>query len=76
MLEFDLKEIIKNKGFTLGYVSKCLNLSRMGFSNKLNGKTEFYANEIIVLSELLNLSVEEREKIFFTQKVDKKETLS
>lgn len=62
-----LNDKVKSSGYKITYLANKLDLSRAGFRNKLNGDTEFYASEIQKLSELLNLSVREREDIFFNK---------
>ena len=62
---------IKKGGFKISYLSEQLGLSRQGLSNKINGESEFYASEISKISELLKLTPEEREDIFFKKEVDK-----
>ena len=62
---------IKSGGIKISYLSEQLGLSRQGLANKINGDTEFYASEINKMSELLRLTPEEREEIFFNKKVDK-----
>lgn len=69
-----LKMKIDQSGYKNRFLADKLNLSVQGFYNKINGKTGFYSNEIMVLSDLLNLSLEEREAIFFNEKVDYMET--
>lgn len=42
-------------------------LSRQGFMNKCNGKTDFYAREINTLCAELGIATpEEKEKVFFS----------
>lgn len=62
-----LREAIKNSGLKIGYIisKEQLNLSYQGFENKVNGDSEFTASEIMKISELLELSVEDRDYIFF-----------
>ena len=68
---FLLNYKIKQSGLKLGSIAETLGLSRTGLYNKINGSSEFFGSEIASLSELLNLSTEEREDIFFNKKVDK-----
>lgn len=67
---------IKVSGFRHGFLADKLGLSRTGLYNKINNKTEFLASEIQVLSEILNLSPDERQAIFFAKKVDDLETIN
>lgn len=65
-----LRKKIEDSGYKLTFIAKQLNLSYQGFLNKLDGKNEFYGSEISFLSDFLKLSLEEKEEIFFSQKVD------
>lgn len=60
---------IKESGYRFNFIADKMSISRTALYNKINGKTEFYASEIQSLSEILNLGIEEKEKIFFNQKV-------
>ncbi len=62
-----LKQKIEDSGLTFAFLSKHLNIDRATLYNKVNGITEFKASEIAIISKLLNLSVEERDRIFFYQ---------
>lgn len=69
-----LSKAIENSGLKLTFIANKLELSREGFYKKLNNQTEFKASEIVKLQDILNLSNKERDKIFFTNKVEKKST--
>ncbi len=69
-----LKAKIDESGFKLRFVAQKLGLSYQGFQNKLMGKSDFKASEIVALRQLLQLSIEEEQSIFFAAKVDKKST--
>lgn len=58
-------------GFTIGTLADSIKLSRQSLSYKLNNKRQFTAEEIKAISEKLNLSLEEREAIFFGETVEK-----
>lgn len=60
-----LNKVIENSGLKLTFIARALKLSREGFYKKLNNKTEFKASEIVKMQEILNLSNEQRDKIFF-----------
>ena len=71
----ELEIAIKRAGLTKEEVAKRLNLSSMGFYQKLNNITEFKASEISRLYDILNLkSLEEQQRIFFRREVDLKST--
>lgn len=42
-----------------------IGISRVSMSYKMNGKRDFTASEISRICNVLNLSIEEKEKIFF-----------
>lgn len=67
---------IKVSGFRHGFLADKLGLSRTGLYNKINNKSEFLASEIQALSEILNLSPDERQEIFFAKEVDDLETIN
>lgn len=69
-----LRQLIDSKGLKLSYVAERIGLSAYGFSLKLNNKSEFRTGEIARLCELLGISVEQRDKIFFAQEVDLEST--
>ena len=60
-----LKQKIDDSGMTMVAVAKHANIGRVTLYNRLNGKGEFTAPEIVGLTKALNLSKAEREKIFF-----------
>ena len=60
-----LNKVIENSGLKLTFIARALKLSRAGFYKKLNNQTEFKASEIVKMQEILNLSNEQRDKIFF-----------
>lgn len=62
-----LKERIKDQGLTFVYVAKELNITREALYGKLYDKSEFKASEILTLRNLLRLSPEESDAIFFTE---------
>lgn len=66
-----LKSAIDRKGLKQGYVAERLGITRQGFLKKLNNESEFKANEIQILHDLLGLSKSERDNIFFGVSVDK-----
>lgn len=65
-----LREKIDESGYKLRFVAKQIGITYAGFLKKINNETEFKASEIQRLKELLNLSDEERDKIFFTLNVE------
>ena len=67
-----LNKVIENSGLKLTFIARALKLSREGFYKKLNNQTEFKASEIVKMQEILNLSNEQRDKIFFANYVELK----
>ena len=66
-----LRQIIKNSGLKYQYIAENLGITRYALANKLENKSEFKACEILKLTKLLHIeSLEQKENIFFTEKVD------
>lgn len=61
-----LKDIIKLSGYKYEYLASQLNISRHSLRNKVEGVTEFKANEIKQLSYILELGPYQLNDIFFT----------
>ena len=70
----ELDYAIKKAGLDRQKVAGLLVVSQMAFFNKIHNRTEFKASEIVALKELLNLSNEQRDRIFFAKGVDNKST--
>ena len=62
-----LKDRITESGMPMVTVAKRADIGRVTLYNRLNGKGEFTAPEIVGLTKALNLSKADREKIFFTK---------
>ena len=69
-----LREAVDRSGHKKTYIAKRIGLTYQGFLNKERGESEFRQSEIEGLGELLGLSMEEKERIFFAKKVDKMAT--
>ena len=65
-----LKNIIDDSGMTMVAISQKTGILRETLYNRLNGKGEFTASEIVSLSKVLNLSSADRAEIFFGEKVE------
>ena len=65
-----LKEKIEKKGLKKKVVARELDLTPYGLSKKLEGTTEFKVSEVVKLSNLLDLTDDEKNAIFFTIKGD------
>lgn len=68
----ELELAIKRRGLTKREIAKRLKLSGMGLHKKINSVTEFKASEIAKMQEILGISSNERDKIFFADAVDYK----
>lgn len=63
-----LKEKIDNSGMTMVAIAKKSNILRETLYNRLGGKGEFTASEIVSLTETLGLTRCERDEIFLKKK--------
>lgn len=64
----ELEKRIDESGYRIDFICKRLGITYQGFQNKAKGRTEFKQSEIATLSEILNLSLDEINTIFFTSK--------
>ncbi len=60
-----LEKRMKDSGMTIVAIAEKAGILRETLYNKLKGLSEFKASEITALSNVLNLSSKERDKIFF-----------
>lgn len=65
-----LKKKISDSGMTMVAIAQKSGILRETLYNRLNGKGEFNASEMIALSRVLNLSNSERDAIFFASEVE------
>lgn len=66
MVNYDLlRECIRKSGLRISYICERLQLSREAFRLKMNGSREFKVSEMVVLCDLLELSPDMRDAIFF-----------
>lgn len=56
---------IEASGHSKSEIAEALGITRQGLYNKLSGDNEFKSSEIRRLSEILSLTPEERDLIFF-----------
>lgn len=61
-----LNSFIDESGLKKNKIADYIGLTPYGLSQKLKGKTEFKASEIVKISRILNLNKKERDAIFFT----------
>lgn len=69
-----LKGALVERGKTYADCAKALGFSTTAFSNKMNGHARFNIEEANILSDYLELSNEERLRIFFDDKLEQKES--
>lgn len=69
-----LKSIINENGFKNKFLALACGVTERTFSNKLNGKTPFVQNEILILRNILHLSDDELSMIFFAETVENSST--
>lgn len=65
-----LKAVILERGFTQEQIAEMLGMTIATFNYKVNNKSEFKASEIKKLGEILHLTAEEVNTIFFADKVE------
>lgn len=64
-----LKKKIRDSGMTVTAISRKSGILRETFYNRLKG-SEFTASEIVAITKVLNLSKEDRDKIFLNEKLN------
>lgn len=65
-----LNGAISDSGISITAIARKLGITRECFYKKLNNKTEFKASEIASMQNILGLSNEERDAIFFAKEVE------
>ena len=60
-----LKEAIKESGLKKVFIAEKLGISYQGYQKKENGKSDFLANEVSIMKDLLHLTNKEVAEIFF-----------
>ena len=65
-----LKGKIEDSGMTMVAISQKSGILRETLYNRLNGKGEFNASEMMALSKVLHLSNSDRDAIFFASEVE------
>ncbi len=60
-----LKEIAKARQITIQELANALGLTRQGLSKKIENRSEFRVSEVAKLSDILGLSEQEKQQIFF-----------
>lgn len=67
MDKIELRVAMKRNGLNYTKLAEILGISYGTLWNKINQKTEFTLDEIQKLSEILDLSTEQRDQIFFKE---------
>ena len=62
-----LRGAITRAGYKYKHIAEKLNLSPYGLAKKIDNKNDFKASEIVALSDILKLSMQERTQIFFSK---------
>lgn len=62
-----LKEKITQSGLKIGFIAERVGISRQGLYHKINGDHDFTASEMAKLQDILHLSLDEKEQIFFAK---------
>lgn len=65
-----LKNTIKEQGIRNLFIADKMGLSPEGFYKKLRGESEFKVSEVSCLTEVLRLTEEQRNAIFFAEQVE------
>ena len=69
----DLKKLMKKldeSGMKKRYIAERLGLSTYGLSLKINNENEFKVSEVEKICKILNITLKEREDIFFAKGVE------
>ena len=64
-----LEAAIERSGLRVNYIIEQLGITRQGFHYKRIGKTTFRQSEVYVLCDLLKLSDQEKNEIFFPERL-------
>lgn len=66
-----IRDKISESGLKMQFIAIKLGISRYALSMKIDNKTEFKTSEVTILCDLLGItSLDEKESIFFANKVD------
>lgn len=56
---------VKRAGFKNKDIAKAIGITSAGYTLKISNKSDFRQSEIKTISDLLSLTVEERDRVFF-----------
>lgn len=65
-----LRECIKKSGLKQAAIAKKCGFSRQTLINKIEGRSEFTASDIAIISKMLSLTPSKRDCIFFANTVE------
>ena len=71
----ELNKLIKKSGLKRGHIAEAIGISYYSLNKKINNESPFKAGEIQIMCELLGITdLEEKERIFFAEDVEKPST--
>lgn len=65
-----VKEIMKNRNVTIEELSEKIKIDKECLKDKLEGKEEFYLDEMIKIRKIFNLNLEESDYLFFRKEIE------
>lgn len=66
----ELEKIMERSDISISFISENIGIENESFSRKMNNICEFSASEIVCMKQVLNLSNEERDKIFLHERLN------
>jgi len=63
------KDTVEKCGLKYTHIAKCIGLTDRGLAYKVNGHSEFKANEIAIIRDILRLSADDVMAIFFADDI-------
>ena len=66
----EFKVALMRNGITMTQLSEMVHITLATLSRKVNNLSEFTVSEVKTISDILNLSVDDRERIFFANNVE------
>lgn len=70
----EFKAAMVRKGLTAGELAELIGISRQSLSYRINNAIDFRISEVERISQILGLSLEEKNLIFFGNQVDRSPT--
>ena len=58
---------VKRAGFKNKDIAKAIGITQSGYTLKISNKSDFRQSEIKTISDLLSLTIEERDRVFFAE---------